>query len=535
MMNFKEYISNDISEKKVLIDLLPKNTARRKEKFINTLVEIKDKYQDTKGSLSKFINYKYEKLLPKKTNKNTTSEEKELEKLNELLTLGNPLTTLYEKMGFDLILYDLMHYYDNKLETVNQKICEFITLINEADGNVSLDDFKLNVYEYLYVKNIYESLILKKTNCGNDVYEMIYWKCPKVIEYIIINLRMVVRKNERKINNYVTNKYRTLMKEHGFNEYNEIVERVKVLKNNILEKNSLDEYEIVNMFLGGKLDINSLMNGKDADCNFFMIHPIDLSVQKNYEGFVKTIKTLKFGLEEYLVYLEYKKFLDEFKNKYSKYVANTDKTVKLNETKNKQNEIIKLENKISKLRVNKYMSNIKELENSLTGKDNDKIFEQEILLEGLYKKYTELNEIYFDEKIKSFIKQNTYVSDIFEIYDAYPYFNKKMIKKVFEEENEEEINNIRFKMKDFIYNPHRKIIDMISIFIDKNVPQLLMNGYRFENLNINEESFEDDNINNIFEKCNRIIIAEKVGKFKLSLDEINFLKNVDELKQKDLI
>lgn len=535
MMNFKEYIVNDISEKKVLIDLLPKNTSRRKEKFINTLVEIKEKYQDTKGSLSKFINYKYEKLLPQQHNKNTNSEESELAKLNKLLTLGNPLTTLYEKMGFDLLLYDLMHYYDNKLETVNQKICEFINLIKEAEGNIKLDDFKLNVYEYIYMKNIYDSLILKTTNCNNDVYETIYWKCPKVIEYIIINLRIVVRKNERKINNYVTNKYKNLMKEYNFNDYNEIVERVKVLKNNILEKKSLDEYEIVNMFLEGKLDINSLMNGKDSDSQFFIIHPIDLSVEKTNESFVKTIKTLKYGLEEYLVYLEYKKFLDEFKNKYNKYVTSTDKTTKLNETKNKNSEIMKLENRISKLRVNKYMTNIKELDNALTRKDNDKIFAQEILLEELYKKYTELNEIYFDEKIKSFIKQNTYVSDIFEIYDAYPYFNKKMIKKVFEEEQEEEIDNIRFKMKDFIYNPHRKIIDMIPIFIEKNVPQLLMNGYRFENLNINEESFEDDNINNIFEKCNRIIIAEKVGKFKLSLDEINFLKNVHELKQKDLI
>ena len=33
------------------------------------------------------------------------------------------------------------------------------------------------------------------------------------------------------------------------------------------------------------------------------------------------------------------------------------------------------------------------------------------------------------------------------------------------------------KMKDFIYNPYRKIIDMIPIFVDKNIPQLLMNGY----------------------------------------------------------
>lgn len=535
MMNFKEYIVNDINEKKVLIDLLPKNTARRKEKFIDTIVEIKTKYQESKDSVQKFINYKYEKLLPKKATKSTDSEEKELKKLNELLLLGNPLTSFYEKMGFDLLLYDLMHYYDNSLENVNQTICQFITTIIDAGGDISLDDFKLNVYSYIYIKNIYESFITKKITFNNDTFEQIYWKCPKVIEYIIINLRIILRKNERKFNNYVLNKYKYKMNNYGFNDYEEVIEKVKSIQNIIDEKQSPDEYDIVNMTFEGKLDINSLMNGKDSDCNFFMIHPIDLSVKKNYEKFVTTIKTLKHGLEEYLVYLEYKKFLDEFKTKYSKYINETDKPSKSHELKDKHNEILKLESKILKLRVNKYMTNLSDLESALKSKDNDRIFNQEVLFEELYKQYIELNNIYFEEKIKTSIKVNTYVSDVFEIFNAYPYFNKKMIKNVFEVENDDEIDEIRNKMREFIYNPYRKIIDMIPIFVDKKVPQLLMNGYRFENIDVTEESFEDDNIKNIFEKCNRIITSDKVSKFKLSLDEINFLIKVNEQKKKDLI
>jgi hypothetical protein len=76
---------------------------------------------------------------------------------------------------------------------------------------------------------------------------------------------------------------------------------------------------------------------------------------------------------------------------------------------------------------------------------------------------------------------------------------------------------------------------MIPLFVEKNVPQLLMNWYRFENINVTEESFEDDNINNIFEKCNRIMLSDKVSKFKLSLEQINFLIKVNEQKKKDLI
>lgn len=535
MINFKEYIVNDIEEKKVLIDLLPKNTTRRKEKFIDTVVEIKEKYQESKESVRKFINYKYEKLLPKNKEKDTTEEAKELRKLNELLLLGNPLTSVYEKMGFDLLLYDLMHYYDNSLDDVNQTICIFINTIVDAGGDIYLDDFKINVYSHLYIQKIYEKFITKKISTNEDTFETIYWKCPKVIEYIIINLRMLLRKNEKKLNSYVINKYKYMMNKYGFNNYEEVVERVKQLKNIIEEAKSLDEYDIINMAFDGKLDINSLMNGKDSDCSFFMIQKVDLSSKKNYEKFISTIKTLKSGLEEYLLYLEYKKFLDEFKNKYSKHINDTEKPTKSLDLKNKNNEILKIENKILKLRVNKYLSSLSELENNLKPKDNDKIFAQEVLFEELYKKYIELNNIYFEEKIKDYIKVNTYVSDVFEIIDAYPYFNKKMIKKVFEVESDEEIENIRNKMKDFIYNPYRKIIDMIPMFVEKNVPQLLMNGYRFENLDVTEETFEDDNINNIFEKCNRIIMSDKVSHFKLSLDEINFLIKVNEQKKKDLI
>jgi len=203
MMNFKEYIVNDIGEKKVLIDLLPKNTPRRKEKYVDTLIEIRDKYQDSKEAVQKYINYKYEKLLPKKVNKSIENEEKELKKINELLILGNPLTTVYEKMGFDILLYDLMHYYDNSLDDVNNTITMFIKKIIDAGGDIRQDDFKINVYSYIYIKNIFDNFINKKISFNNDTFETIYWKCPKVIEYIIINLRIILRKNEKKLTSYI--------------------------------------------------------------------------------------------------------------------------------------------------------------------------------------------------------------------------------------------------------------------------------------------------------------------------------------------
>lgn len=535
MMNFKEYIINDVNEKKVLIDLLPKNTTKRKEKYKDTVLEIKEKYLKSQEDVKKFIDYKYNKLLPTKTEKNIEQELKEISKLEELLALGNPLSTFYEKMGFDLLLYDLMHYYDNTLESVNKIIVEFINKIKKAGVNITPNDIKINVHSYLYLSNIFNTYILQTKKVSNDEFEKIFWKCPKVIEYVIINLRMIVRKNEKKFNNYVKNLVTLKLKENNFNTYEEVIEKIKLLKSQIKEKTSEDEYDIVKLCLDDKLDINSFSQTKENDYKFFMLKEIDLSNQTTTTKFFDSIITLKHGLEEYLLFLEYKKVLDEIKSKYSKYVAIIEKQPKLTEVKIKKSEILKLEKKILKMRVNRYTNSIKELERNLRPREIDKIFKQELLLDDLYKLYNELNEVYFDEKIKETIKINTYVSDILEIFIAYPYFKKRMIKKVFEVEDETEIENIRKKIKDFVYNPNRKIIDMIPVFVEKNIPQLLTNGYRFENLNVTEESFEDDNINNIFEKCNRIIRSTKIDKFKLSLDEINFLVEVTTLKNKDLI
>jgi len=534
-MNFKEYIVNDVNEKKVLIDLLPKNTSKRKEKYKDTALEIKEKYLKSKEDVKKFIDYKYEKLLPKKTIKSIELELREIEKLNELLVLGNPLSTFYEKMEFDLLLYDLMHYYDNSLENVNKVIVKFINKIQEAGVDITPNDIKINVHSYLYLSNIFNNYILKIKKVSTDEFEKIFWKCPKVIEYVIINLRIIVRKNEKKFNNYIRSKLSAKLKINNFTSYDEVVDKIKLLKEEIREKTSEDEYDIVNLCLDDKLDINSFAQTKENDYSFFMLKPIDLNDKISTKKFFDSIITLKYGLEEYLLFLEYKKVLDDIKTKYTKYVSTNEKQPKLVEVKNKKNEILKLEKQILKMRVNRYTNTIKELENNLKPREIDKIFKQELLLDDLYKLYNELNEVYFDEKIKETIKINTYVSDIFEIFNAYPYFNKRMIKKVFEVDTEEEIENIRTKIKDFVYNPHRKIIDMIPVFVEKNVPQLLANGYRFENLNITEESFEDDNINNIFDKCNRIIRSTKIDKFKLSLDEINFLVEVTTLKNKDLI
>ena len=76
---------------------------------------------------------------------------------------------------------------------------------------------------------------------------------------------------------------------------------------------------------------------------------------------------------------------------------------------------------------------------------------------------------------------------------------------------------------------------MIPIYVEKNIPQQLMNGYRFENLNVTMDSFEETNLDIIFERSTRILRSKKVEKFKNSIDDINFLVNVKRLQEEEKI
>ena len=62
-MNLNYYVKKDISEKKILLDVFPKNTEKRLTKYRNTLEEITSKYTNIKEAMQKYIDYKYSKII----------------------------------------------------------------------------------------------------------------------------------------------------------------------------------------------------------------------------------------------------------------------------------------------------------------------------------------------------------------------------------------------------------------------------------------------------------------------------------------
>ena len=531
-MNFHDYILSDIEEKKVFLNTLPQNTKARRGKYSQTINDFKEEYNAHRDMMANYMNYKYDKLMPVKMEKNLEEKCKKLLELKRLLMLGNPNTSYIEKLGFDIVLYELMHYYDYSLVKVNDIIDHFIKKFNCAGIKVNLSDFGISVYSYMYMHYHFES----KTN-DNKLFESVFWLNQKVIEYIVISFRLLLKKHASKLNSYAKKYFKNLLVKYNYKDYEAVKLAYVTVKKEIEYLNDEDEYDIVKLCLEKTIDITSLVKGgqvRESDYDYFMIEKINVEDEEEFNKFINDIRHLRFNLEEYNAYLSNTQLIDYFKEKYSSKLGAKVNASKAS-LKLKEKEISDLVKKISKDSVNIFNAKSITMAKLEEYTSSGKLFKQQQMLDDLYKKYIEYNEIYFDDKVEDSLKENMSVADVFELFEAYPYYERRVMKKLFDLNSEEDIDSRIKIVKDFIYNPNRKIIDMIPIFVDKNIPQQLMNAFRFENLNITTDSFEESNLNVVFEKSERILRGIKVDKFNLSVEDIQFLVNVKTMKDNEIL
>ena len=112
VFSFYNFIDKDIANKKTLIQTLPIKTKTNIKKFNETIEAFEVKYDEYRSSVRNY-------LLAKSRSFELTDSENELTKnkindkvieLERIKFLLNPLNTYVEKMGFDVLLYQLSNY-----------------------------------------------------------------------------------------------------------------------------------------------------------------------------------------------------------------------------------------------------------------------------------------------------------------------------------------------------------------------------------------------------------------------------------------
>lgn len=534
-MNFKEYIDKDIEEKKILLDLLPMNTEARVRKYKETVDEIVKNYKDILSSVKEYVNYKYAKLYPSKIDKSPQikKKEEEIDLFKSLVMTTNPKVSFYEKLGFDMLIFDLEHYYNNSLTNNNEIIKKILLCFKEARINVSEKDFKINVFSYNYMVHLFQFISGK--NVDIEIFKKIFWKCPGVYINIIICFRMLLLKYENKLNNYAKNRDNQLLKNNGLSNRDELIKKLYSLK---LEKKQLeekDESDIILDFINGDLDFsvyNNSVNNTYGELDYFLINPIDINNESVLNHTLNVIENFYNNLLEYQVMYSNNDLIDNIINIYNKSVASIEKKQLIKDYNLQVKNISKMEAKARKITMNKSLS-LENIDKAFTPAEFNQCIDQQNILNEVYKEYANLDNQYFNIVLKNMIETNSFVSVVIGIIVFYPFFSKSIIKNVFELEEVDEINEKYDQIFDLYYNPYRKLIDMKLLFSKENFEQRLMDSYRFDNLNVNETTYEEDNQNLIIINHEKLINKIKISKFSHTIDEIEFLVEVSKIKDSE--
>lgn len=533
MNNFLDFINQDIEAKKTLISCMPTNNKTNKKKYNEKINSIIDNYNEYKDSVEKYIIAKSEGFEVNEPEKDLSNLEKKVNKLSEIVVMLNPLTTFVEKLELDSLLFDITNYANFSFERINEIIHNFVDKFEIAGIHLTEKDF-----EYTYYVNEYMSTFLKIRNTKNnnydelsDVFEKIYWFNPEIMEHIELNFRYLIRKNAKTFEQYIVKEQGKLLSElneNNISSYDAAKKRYKELYNDLEKQKEESIAKIVELAKNGEIEINNYFeDNKVRITNYeqLIIEPIEND--SDFEKFYESLHKLKNNVLEYKSYNEFIPLYEKFKTDYP--ITNGENASK---QKAIETEISEKEGKLDKINkkiFNKETPKLFNLKKSPESSLKDLKIESLKIAKELYSLYRELDNERLKNLIHPMVNNSMLISDVIKVIYGFNYYRKCIIREVFKLEKYEEVIE---KDKDFCLfakNPNNIIVNGIYAYDENFVAVTIVNKYRFENINIEEEELSDGNLDMLIDKINFVLRVNEIEKSNLNVEKIWFISRVNAL------
>lgn len=533
MNSFLDFIKNDIENKKTQISSLPTKTKTNKKKYNTIIEDIEEKYKSYSKNVKNYLLAKKKSIrIPEPT---TSSEEikKRVTDLEYIKFLLNPSNTYFEKMGFDSLLYEINNYYIFNFHSLNDIINGFLDKFETAGILLTNEDFDYTCYVQEYMSSFLEVRRSKSNSYAkvSEIFENIYWSNPELIEHIELNFRKLIRLNEKKFTNYITSLQKTVMEQNGITSYSHCLEQLGDAYIDLNIANIEDINDIVELFKAGTIEIEQYLEESKTRITAFQTlipEKIDTTNEKDMTRICGTLEKFKNNLEEYDNYIEFKSFFDDFKNQYTELVKDTSKKDSKGlsniviEISKKEEELAKLNRKIFGNKLNlfeiKNDPDIKRLKAESVHKAKE--------LYTLYKTY---DSEYFKDKVLKVLDVSMSVADLLNLYYSFDYFKKLELQKVYNITEYDEIRRYSKNFDLFALNPRNIVTTGVSIFDETNIPRIIANKYRLNNIIIEEKDISPETCKSLLNKINIILRSYKIDQSFLSVEQIWFITKVDEI------
>ena len=538
MSDFLAFIEKDIATKKISIQTLPIKTKTNIKKFNETIEFYENKYEEYRSGVRNYLLAKSRSFEINDTEDQTIKDQinEKVILLEHIKFLLNPLNTYVEKMGFDILIYQLNNYYAFNFSSLNEIINNFLDKFELAEIKLTKNDFDYTCYVNEYMTSFLEVRYGTDKNYAklSEIFEKIYWINPDIIRHIELNFRKLIRIHSKKFNEYILKIQNETMQKNNIVSYEDCLEKLKTahieLKNiskesvfDIIKKAKNNEFNIEQYLENNKVRINAYSSLIPSNVN--------LNDKNQMEIIYQNLDKFKDNILEYENYLKFLPIFNLFKAEFETILSKETKDYKeltqiIDTIEQKEKELEKINKKIfgGKLSFFEFKKD-KDLKNLKT----DSIAKTKELYE-LYKQY---DEKYFYSKVLQNLNKNVTISEVLNLYYSFDYFKKIAIQKAYETNSYEEIIQYSNSFDLYAIDSTNIIITGIPVFEESNLPRIISNKYRLCNINVTENEIEEENLKSLLNKITLILRIKQVEDSSTTIEKIWFMTWVEKMIAKE--
>lgn len=540
MNNFLEYIKEDIELKRGVLKKSPLKTKKDQKKYIELLDEYSIRYNSYLKNVDKYIQSKAKSLTfndIKVDNFNIEEVNERISSLNNVAKILYPYNTYYEKLGFDVLLYNLENFSSFDFVKVNETIKEISDIFKKINVELTEDDFKITPYVHEYMKAFYIESANVNPNYFSlqNVFERIYWKVPNLIKHIVLNFRMIMTDNKDTFNKYILALQGKIKDKYNFTDYNEVVEELSTLYYNYTHRNKLSLNLIMDLHRKGDIKLPEYFSGSkmvDSAYNTIFIQDDSRAYDEGDNILHVNLVKLKTTLSEYQKYVYFIPFVEVASKTYKEYalpkshdeiVASKDNLLYLIDVTNRS--------------IN---GDVKFLEKKKIKKKQPEFFNksQEEMRANLVNYADKLNEVYmlldsekFNKSLSRVMNDLVTVLDLISVYREYDFFKKRELGLAFDTTSYEEVEELTSKFNDFCNNVNNKVISSIKVNEEYDIIKVIVDKFRILNINLSEESMKNNKIDTIIENINILLLLNYIKKCDTTPEKMWFFLEAEKIRE----
>lgn len=490
-----EKLEKEIELTEEVLNGLPVNNKRNKEKFLKEISLEIDSYQkkledaeaELKRRLKQFEGLSYEDV---------PNNDLVLKNFLKALSYTNTLSTSYEKLDLDKIVYQLSFYENDELINNNLKILKAINIFKAVNVPVTVKDFNytndVNEYMAMFFE---EGLTNQKIK---EVFDNTYWKCPDIIMQATLNIRYFYLKNKSKCEKYIELVNRQV-KDRFIKAETSILDDYNFLRKKQDEFSSKNN--LILDFYNQKIDIEEYTDEK--------INAITANLFKNGDyddSKIVIIKQLLNSLKEYKNYLKYKDLIDKARELYKENIEKDYMKKTLKKVSDLEHKLFKLNkknlNKISKTSVDKSEPSI-----------NEKIGEIKAL-------YDEIDSNIFKVVVKEHIRDNSTIFKVLLLICQY----YKILADYFKEKepgiNYDDIDKRIDELFNFTMDPNNTLINNVTLLEERELSDMITTNYKLLNISIEEALGDEASLEGLINDLEKIIISHQMKTLNIPISEL---------------